>query len=381
VSRSPGDAPLRVAVDATALLASRTGVRVFCEEALAALGRREDVEVLAFAVTWRRRQLLPPLLPPRVKAVQCPMPARPINLAWRHAATPPIELFVGRAGVVHGTNYTVPPAARAARVVTVHDLTPLRYPELSDGRTPRFVPVLRRAIAAGAWVHVPSNYVAGEVVEAFGADPSRVRAVHHGIPGQGLQGATVASTQLQLPPGTRRYIVAVGTVEPRKDYPTLVRAFDALASDRRDLALVLVGPDGWGTAALEGALAACRARDRVVRCGFLSAPDRDRTVAASSALAYTSLYEGFGFPTLEAMRDSVPVVATAVGAIPEVVGDAALLVPPADADSLAGALARVLDDEEVRAELVARGRQRALCFSWDACAQGLVRLYAEAASS
>lgn len=378
-----GEGPLAVAVEATALLGVRTGVGRFCASALAALAERPDLRVQAFAVSWRRRQALPPALPAGVVARQRAMPARPLLAAWRHGLSLPVEWWVGPVSVVHGTNFVVPPTARAARVVTVHDLTTVRFPELCDRATRHFPALVRRAIATGAWVHTPSQAVADEVVAELGADPARVRAVHHGLPRPAAPAGGPLARHLALPEGAGRYVVAVGTVEPRKDYPLLVQAFEAVASQRPDLALVLVGPDGWGSAALDDALARCRVRRRIVRTGFLPDAVLSRVLAEARVLAYPSRYEGFGFPPLEAMALGVPVVATAVGALPEVLGDGAVLVPPADVDALADALAAVVDGSDPTGggvdALVARGRRRAASFTWEACASGLVALYREAA--
>jgi glycosyltransferase involved in cell wall biosynthesis len=174
------------------------------------------------------------------------------------------------------------------------------------------------------------------------------------------------------------YILALGTIEPRKDLPTLVRAFDAIAGDRPGLYLRVAGPEGWGMAAFEAALTAARHRDRVRRYGWVGGRERAELLARATVFAYPSLYEGFGFPPLEAMAVGVPVVATNAGALPEVAGDGAELVPVGDVDALAAALARLVDDPDARAALAERGRRRAECFSWEACADGLAGLYRDA---
>ncbi len=377
--------PLRVGVDATPLLGKPTGVGVFCAGVLSGLAERGDLEVSAYAVSWRRRRGMEEHLPPGVSARQRAMPARPLHGAWRRLDLPPIEWFVGPVDVVHGTNFVVPPTRRAAAVVTVHDLTPLRFPELCDAATLAFPDLVRRALRRGAWVHTHSAFVAAEVVDAFGADPERVRAVAPGAPvlpptppaRPGPGGPSVATL---LPEGTLRYVLAVGTAEPRKDLPGLVRAFDDVAADRPDLALVLAGPDGWGSDALERAIGASPFRSRITRAGWVDAGTLGTLLAGAAVLAYPSVYEGFGLPPLQAMSAGVPVVASRGGAIPEALGDAAMLVEVGDRAALAGALAEVLDSGHLRADLVRRGTERVARYTWARCADGLSALYRVAAA-
>jgi glycosyltransferase involved in cell wall biosynthesis len=370
--------PLRVALDATPLLGQPTGVGVFCLGALTALGERADLDVQAFAVSWRLRQGIEARLPPGVVVRQRAMPARPLRAAWLRAELPPIEWFVGPVQVVHGTNFVVPPTHRAARVVTVHDLTMVRFPQLSNAGTLVYPELIRRAVAHGAWVHAVSAYVAAEVVETFGVDPARVRAVHSGVPPMAVPDRSVVARL--HPPVGGRIVLAIGTVEPRKDLPGLVRAFEQVAGDRPDVSLVLAGPEGWGTDQLADAIAASPFAGRIVRTGWLDDASLAGLLQAATVLAYPSVYEGFGFPPLQAMAAGVPVVATRAGALPEVLGEAAAFVDVGDIDRLAETLAEVLDSDERRAALVAAGRDRVAGYTWDACAAGLAALYRDAAA-
>jgi glycosyltransferase involved in cell wall biosynthesis len=176
-------------------------------------------------------------------------------------------------------------------------------------------------------------------------------------------------------------VLALGTVEPRKDVATLVRAFDHVADRHRDVSLVVAGRAGWGMERFEAAVAASPWRDRLVRLGYVSEAHRSCLLRGATLFVFPSVYEGFGFPPLEAMAAGVPVVTTTAGALPEVVGDGAELVEPGDADALAAAIDRLLVDDGARADLVARGHQRITAFSWKECAAGLAALYRDASAT
>ena len=363
---------LSVALDATPLLGARTGVAAMTLGALRALvgeGDELGIDVSAYALTWRGRGTLAAALPDGVRAYTRPMAARPLRALWRRVDWPRIESWTGPIDVAHGTNFVAPPTQRAAAVVTVHDLTPVRYPELCRSDTLAYPDLVRRALRRGAWVHTPSHAVADEVVELLGADPDRVVPIASGVP---MAEATAVATS------TGPYLCAVGTVEPRKDHVLLVRAFDAVAGDHPDLRLVIAGPDGWGAEQLAAAVDASPYRSRIERRGWVPEHERAALVAGSLAFVFPSVYEGFGYPPLEAMAAGVPVVATSAGALPEVLGDAALLVAPGYVDALAGAITRVIDDGALRERLIASGKMRAARYSWSSFARGLVELYRRA---
>ena len=375
---------LHVAVDATSLLGRPTGIAVFADGLLRGLAARPagavpTLEVSAYALSLRRWRGLSGVVPPGVDIRRGTLPAGLGLRLWPRVPAPRFEWFAGRADVVHGTGFLVPPTS-AATVVTVHDLTPWRYPELVDATSARYPAAVRAALARGALVHTPSQFVAAEVVEELGVDPDRVVAVAHGAPAPS-QGDPARGRALA---GAPRYVLALGTIEPRKGLDDLVRAFGLLAGEDPDLLLVLAGPDGWGATAVEEATAALGdpARRRVRRLGWVTATQRDDLLAGAAVLAYPSRYEGFGFPPLEAMAAGVPVVATQAGALPEVLGAAAPLVPVGDHEALAAALAGVLAlGGPARALVVETGRARAASYRWASCAEGLAGVYARAAGA
>ncbi|MCU0309427.1 MAG: glycosyltransferase family 4 protein [Acidimicrobiales bacterium] len=371
---------MRLAVDATPLLGPRTGVGTFTAEVLGHLAQKgPDLRVVAFGLTWRGRHDLTALTPPGVATVRRPMAARPLREAWRRFDVPPIEWWTGAIDVVHGPNFVVPPTRRAARVVTVHDLTCVRFPEMCTRDVLAYPALLRRAVARGAWVHAVSEAVGVEVVEHFAVPPDRVRVVPNGAPD-----ALDVDRLAHLAPlgrataGAERYVLALGTLEPRKDLPSLVAAFDVLAEHDDALRLVVAGPDGWGAQEVGRSIAAAAHRDRIVRLGWVDDHERSALLAGAAVFAYPSRYEGFGLPPLEAAAHRCPVVATTTGALPEVLGDAAEWSPPGDVDGLVEALRTVLERPGRADELVTRGLARLRRYSWDTTVEGLLTLYRDA---
>ncbi len=363
---------LRIAIDGTPLLGHRTGVGEVTAGLLTALARREDVAVHAYALTWRGRRALAEAVPDGVTAATRPIPATVVREFWeRGASRPRAEDWTGPVDVVHATNFVAPPA-KAPVVVTVHDVTFLRFPELCTEDTLRYPGLLRRALANGATIHTPSEFVAAEVRELLEAPAERVVAIPSGVPavadGDPAKGAACA--------GADRYVLTLGTIEPRKNLATLVQAFDRVAATDDTIRLVLAGPPGWDSARVQSAVDSIRARDRVVQLGFVSDTDRAHLLAGATVFAYPSVYEGFGFPPLEAMQCGIPVVAGAAGALPEVLGDAARLVDPMDVDALSAAISSLATVEgSERAELVRRGRVRVTRYDWDTTASRMVDLY------
>jgi glycosyltransferase involved in cell wall biosynthesis len=310
------------------------------------------------------------------------MAARPLRAAWRRTDHPTIDWWTGHIDVVHGPNFVVPPSRRGAEIVTVHDLTCVRFPEMCTPDTLQIPALLRRAIARGAWVHTVSHAVAGEVIETFAVDAERVIVIPNGTVPM-VEDAVISDLRPvgRTIAGAERYLLSLGTLEPRKDLPSLVAAFELLADTDPDLHLVIAGPDGWGSDRVVEAIARSPFRSRIMRTGWLTAADRDALIAGAEVFVYPSIYEGFGLPPLEALAFGTPVVATRVGALPEVLDDAAIWAEPADPTSLAGAIVTVLADPGGLDDLLTAGRRRVELHDWATSADALASLYRTAADS
>lgn len=365
---------MRLAVDGTSLLTPRTGIGVFTSEVLRALATRPGVKVSAFNTSPRGwgRGWLPSDIGDGVREVPGRMPTGGVRWLWDSLSVPRLEWLAGSADVVHGPNYRVPPTSRASSVVSVHDVSFEHGPPIGSRAGRAHGRSVRAAVRAGAWIHTDSEYVAGEVRDIYSIEPHRVVTVPLGV--------RLPQAGPHTAPGAP-YVLALGAADRRKGLTTLVAAFDALASTNRGLRLIHAGPDGNASGDLADAVDRSPHRDRILRLGWVDDSARAALLARAAAVAYPSLYEGFGLVVLEAMAAGRPVVTTPVAAIPEAAGDGALYVEAGDADALAGALQRVLEDQELAAELVARGRDRASGFTWERTAEGLIDIYRLALAS
>jgi glycosyltransferase involved in cell wall biosynthesis len=364
-----------VAIDVTPLLGARSGIGSAVAETVNALEALEAGPDLVPYTLSTRARLHREDVPSDTRFV--PVPARILLRSWTRGDAPRIDRWLRPAQVVHATNYLAPPS-RLPTLVSVYDCSFVRYPELCTPEVRAFDPAVRRAVARGATLHTGSEFVAGEIEEIFGPGlraAGRLVVIPLGIPPLGDE--AVMPPEVESEVGDAPLIVAIGTLEPRKNFTHLVGAFGALANGHADVRLVIAGNNGPARPEIDAAIARLEpgARRRVVLPGPVTDAGKRALLERATVLAYPSIYEGFGFPVLEAMSVGLPVVAARAGSIPEVAGDAALLVEPTNEDVLAEALDRVMTDDETRAELVARGRDRVQAFSWSSTARTLTSCY------
>ena len=337
----------------------------------AALDRRSDVTVRGVAA--RHRAAPDPDWQPPVQTDHHRLPRALLYESWSRWSWPALR-GSAEADIVHSTTVVVPPKSAAPLVVSVHDLAFRRHPERFPSRARRlYERSWRRILERADAVLCPSVSTSADL-RAGGLDADRLHLVplgHDPLEVTAEQRAAVRRRfGLDEP-----FVLATGTLEPRKNIPTLVEAFATVARER-DVRLVLAGPEGWGANA-EQLLAPLEPsiRERAVVTGAVPKAELAALYSEAAVFCYPSLLEGFGLPVLEAMSYGAPVVTSQGTATEEVAGDAALMIDPRSAGQLGAAMCRVLDDEDLAGRLVEAGLARSREFSWDRVADATVDVY------
>jgi len=327
----------------------------------------------------RRRRLFEDVRAPNLVERRMPLPSRWFDRVALRLDSPKIEWMV-RFDVLFAPNF-VPPPTRSRRVVlTVHDLAYKLFPETAPLATRRWLSRLDASLRRASQVIVVSEQSRRDLVESYPALAGRLAERLTVVP-LGVDPQIFTPAPADAVAAVRRryaiegpYLLSLTGIEPRKNLPAMIRAYASLSEDVRP-SLVIAGPvapwnpEGWNL--VRPALDALppRVRDRVVVTGYVSEDEKVSLLTGAEALVYPSLYEGFGLPVIEAMSCGTPVLTSAVSALPETAGDAALLVDPHATEDIAAGMERLLTDTALRERLRVAGRARAARFSWDETAR------------
>jgi glycosyltransferase involved in cell wall biosynthesis len=391
---------MRIGIDYTAAVRQVAGIGRYTRELVSALLALEsDNEYVIFAATgelragrWEREQERLRAAAGEHDAGRSGAPGRALAFRslplsdewmarlWHRLRLPiPIEAVTGPLDLLYCPDFVLPPTRRATRtVVTVHDLSFLRWPEAYVAPLRRYLErVVPRSVTRADLVLADSAHTRSDIVSLLGGQRGKVRVLLSGVDPRfhpGFEVGDRAHLQAFYGFGERPYVLSVGTLQPRKNYVRLIQAFTALDTQTQ---LVIAGAPGWlydeilAEAELHG--------ERVRVVGFVDDADLPLAYRNAALFAMPSLYEGFGLPVLEAMACGVPVVCSNTSSLPEVAGDAALLIDPLDISALSQAMARALEDERLRQEMVAKGQKQSAHFTWQRAARELLCSFEQAA--
>lgn len=370
---------LTVGFDATAAVRQSAGIGRYTRQLLEALAARDDLAFRLFYCARGASVERLPSLPPTARLRALPLSDRVTNAIWHRARLPiPVESFLGRVDLFHSPDFTLPPTLLAPGVLTVHDVAFLAEPDCAYPTLRTYLErTVPRSVGAADHIIAVSDSTRREVINRFGVAPEKVTTVYEAA-GPEFYPEAAEQTELALQGlgVARPYILSVGTLEPRKNYPRLLDAYAMLLERGAHQDLIIAGRRGWMFQPIFDRIAALQLENRV-RIVEPNDTELRALYCGADAFVYASLYEGFGIPVLEALACGTPVACSRTSSLPEVLGDAGLSFDPRDVEEIAGVVLRLLEDTELRARLRRRGPERASGFSWDRAAKETVAVYRE----
>jgi glycosyltransferase involved in cell wall biosynthesis len=373
---------MRIAIDYTSAVRQAAGIGRFTRGLVSAAIQMDHGNQYVLLVAGGESQP-PSSFPFAANVTYRPMPAsdRALAILWHRLRLPLFaDAWAGGADIFHSPDFTLPPLWRARGILTVHDLTFMHYPEYAPPGLVNYLnAAVPRSVRRARLVLADSESTKRDIVELLGTPPEKIRVVYAGVGPrfQPVSDSTILDEVRARYGLAWPFVLTVGTLEPRKNHLRLIRSFAQILPAHPDLRLVLVGGKGWLYEDVQAEVSRLNLQDRVVFPGFVTDPDLPAVYSLASIFAYPSLYEGFGLPVLEAMACGTPVVCSNASSLPEVAGDAALLVDPTDEDALARALAHALDDRHRRQAMQTLGQAQAARFTWPAAARNLLNAYQE----
>jgi len=372
---------MRIAIDYTAAVHQSAGIGRFVRSLVHALAEidAENQYLLIYAAP--PKGVLPPLPEaPNFQARRIPLSDRALALLWHRFSLPlPVDLITGPVDLFHSPDFVLPPVRRPAKVLTVHDLAFLLRPECADeGLRAYLEKTVPRSVSRADLIVADSRNTQDDLICLLGVPPHKVEVVPGGVDPSftPVRDTDVLERMRERVSGGAPYILSVGVIEPRKNLNRLIEAFEILkARHGSPHRLVLAGKRGWLSEGIYRRAASSPFRSDIVFSGFVPESDLPALYSAADILAYPSLYEGFGLPPLEAMACGTPVVVSNSSSLPEVVGEAALMVEPEDTEGLADAMSTLLFDQDIRRRMVEAGLQQASGFTWRAAAERMLAIY------
>ncbi|MFA5043458.1 MAG: glycosyltransferase family 1 protein [Kiritimatiellia bacterium] len=371
---------MNVCLDIQPAVAQRAGVGRYTRALVEHLGESCGTDRLRlFYFDFRRRGLTFPTPGLDQQAIRW-CPGRLVQKSWKTLCWPPFDWLAGQADVYHFPNFIIPPLAAGRTVVTVHDVSFLRFPGMAEAKNlaylkARIADTVRRADA----IITDSRFSAGEITELLRADPAKVFSIPLGVADHLRPPDPETVARLRRERGLARpYLLTVGTLEPRKNTAFLASVFEAMTAFDGDL--VIAGMRGWKYEPILARLRASPRKHAIRYLEYVGDNELPALYAGAELFLFPSLHEGFGFPPLEAMLCGAPVLASTAGALPETLGAGARLIAEFDAERWAGEALRLLSDSAMRRAAIEKGRAWAQRYTWRETARQTWAVYRKAAA-
>ncbi len=381
---------MRIGIDFTSAARERAGIGRYARELIRALSRLDRAnQYLLFVPRDAHDDLVTFDWPSNFRIVRAPLTERMLAALWHRARIPlPVESFIGRVDVFYSPDFLLPPTRARRKLVTVHDLSYVRLPECFPDVLKRYLDSsVPRSVARADLVLADAESTKRDLIDVYHLPPEKVNVLYSGVdrcfcPQMDEKSMARVSQKYKL---DQPYLLSVSTIQPRKNYIRLIKAFSQLISNPQpqspisnhpsllsNLCLVISGGNGWMYQEVYETVEQLGLRERVMFPGFVDDQDLPALYAMATLFVYPSLYEGFGLPVAEAMACGVPVICSNASSLPEVGGDAVLYFDPCEIDAMANMMRRALADQALRSELRTKGLEQARQFSWERAAERLL---------
>ncbi|MFQ5811966.1 MAG: glycosyltransferase family 4 protein [Anaerolineae bacterium] len=370
---------MRIGIDYTAAVRQGAGIGRYTRElvrSLAELNRSHDYVLFAAAGGQRP---VDAGWPPNFQMRSVPLSDRALAILWHRLRLPLwVELVTGRVDIFHSPDFVLPPVRRAKTLVTVHDLSFIRYPQCADANLRAYLnQVVPRSVHRADLILADSQSTKDDLVELLGVAPDRIEVVYPGVekrfrPIEDQAHLEEVRKRYNLPP---RFALGLGTLQPRKNFTRLIEAYSLLVTRHPSLQLVIAGGKGWLYEEIFASVERLGLEEKVIFPGFVADEHLPALYNLAELFVFPSLYEGFGLPPLEALACGTPVITSNASSLPEVVGEAGPMVEATDVEALAEAMKRVLEDDALQERMIAKGMKQAGKFTWEKTAAKLLSLY------
>ena len=373
--------PTVIGIDYTPAYEQSAGIGRYVRELVNALATVDSDNIYRLFIAGAQEESLPVSPAQNFSWRYSRASARNMARLWHRLRLPiPVELWTGKQQLFHATDFVLPPTLSTTRtLLTVHDLSFVHLPDATDRRLKQYLDaVVPRSVRRADHVLADSLATKTDLITIYGTPEEKITVLYSGVgnwfqPINDLARQTTVRAKYGL--ADWPFFFSVGTVQPRKNYIRLCRALARLPERFTDFHLVIAGGKGWLDSPIYQAIADLGLEDRVHFIGFASDDDLPVLMSMAEAVPFVSLYEGFGLPVLEAMACGTPVVTSRLSSLPEVAGDAALLVDPTDVEAISNALLELCENGTLRAEMIRMGHAQAARFTWDHAARQLVDVY------
>ena len=374
---------MRIGLDYTPAIEQRGGIGRYVRELVAALARLDGASDYRLFAAGSNRGDMPAPPGDNFQWRTCRLTPRWLARIWHRARIPlPVETFTGRVDLFHATDFVLPPTLPASRtLLTVHDLSFVRVPDAASPKLKAYLDtVVPRSVARANHVLADSQATKSDLMAIYGTPDSKITVLLSGVDARFKRvndKESLAACRRKYGLDGAPYLLSVGTVQPRKNYSRVIEAVAKCRQQGHDLRYAIAGGRGWLEGEMQRTIARLGADEYVHLLGLVDDGDLPALYSGARALVMASLYEGFGLPVLEAFACGAPVICGNISSLPEVAGQAALLVDPYDVSAICDAIVTLENNAVLREELIAAGYLQAKRFSWEESARQLRAIYAD----